>query len=255
MLDIEDDIQAAESLFISIAELANAVRESSGNTSDYSSVANWLLIKLKALHNSNSLPQLVTMNEFFELVSVFEWKELHINTIARILKPMKLNNCPPFTHPPANDSGSYWVDNSLLELGFDRREIADVMPDELSAVIMRSATPKEDHPDPLEVESRQSEQAAEDYRGKETLMCIIAGLAITIGMISGKHSRATGVNKSALARDIFNAISDFGGGMDVDTERIREIITEAIKLKAAKITSNEQEINLAAEQEEYKRFA
>ncbi|STV35645.1 Uncharacterised protein [Klebsiella pneumoniae subsp. rhinoscleromatis] len=162
---------------------------------------------------------------------------------------VKDNNCLPFCHPEEGQEGSYWTSTEFTSMGFEREKIASCFDKHLRHLILAEVDlgqPQSSSPLPPNEPITNTDHT---FRGRETLLDIIAGQAIAIGKISGKHSRASGINKSELVRDIFGAISDYGKGMSVDERQVRSLIAEAITLRAAKITSNEQVINLAAEQE------
>ncbi|WP_294900493.1 hypothetical protein [Tatumella sp. UBA2305] len=251
MLDIESEVIDAAETFISLADLAESVWHVNEGRSNYSIVADWLLMRLKRTDNARELPHLVTMDHFYELCRVSNW-EPDIDILAAMLLKLRSHNCLPFNHPADGEEGSYWSDDDFYSIGFDREAIAKVMPDEvrshiLAEIIIPGVT-DESIPqdiDPLEPMPPTIE-AGNSFRGRDTLLEIIAGQATFIGQLSGKHVRATGINKLALARDVYNSLCDFGEGMSIDAEQCRKIIGEALKLKTS---LNLDYINLEAERQ------
>jgi len=236
VLDIESELLQEAEKFVSLAEVAEAGRNISRGSPSYAAVADWLLIRLKRLDNANELPRLVTMNHFYELVPVSNW-DPDIEILAGLLLALREHNCLPFNHPPDGDSGGYWINNDLFSIGFEREALANAFPDVsshlLGEVIVKDSRGQDDvmaNPNELSVIPIQAE---DNFRGRETLLEIIAGQATYIGKVSGKHIRATGINKLALAKDVYKALCDFGEGMSVDAEQCRKIIGEALRLKTS----------------------
>ena len=238
MLDIESDLQEAEDKFISLADLASVVWELSQPKKGYAKVAEWLLLRLKKLDDESELPRLVTMNHFFELVPVSTW-DPDIDIAAGLLLDLKKHNCLPFNHPLDNESGEYWMNDSLFNVGFDRLAIAEVLPDVIREYLTKESEINAKNKQVLDGFDEESVSlppeapVTMEFRGRDSLLEIIAGQATYIGKVSGKHIRATGINKSALAKDVYDALCDFGKGMSIDPDQCRKIIGEALKLKTS----------------------
>lgn len=238
MLDIESELIEAADIFVSLSELAETVYIVSGTSPSYSAIADWLLIRLKRIDNARNLPPLVTMDHFYELVPVSNWNP-DIQTLADLLLKLRSHNCLPFNHPPDGESGSYWTDGDLFSMGFEREAIAKVLPENVRSYLLAEITTTDDPrefnsagKDPLDVLTPAIE-TDDSFRGKDSLLEIIAGQAIYIGKISGKHIRSTGINKSALAKDVHATMCDFGKGLSIDIDQCRKIIGDALKLKAS----------------------
>lgn len=248
MFDIEAELEEAYGKFISLSELADLVRSSSRAT--FSTVAEWLLMKFNQMNSAGRLPPLVIFNHFSEIQPFhsYDCREFDLQELTPHLLNLKNNNCLPYTHPAEGEKGKYWVSGSFDRLGFEREKIADCFNPQLKALILAEVDI-----DTNDLEPAQPAQLIDtdsSFRGKDALLDIIAGQAITIGKLSGKHSRATGINKSALVRDIFAAINDYGRGMLIDDRRVRDLISEALASRANRLMDNEQIVNLAAERAE-----
>ncbi|OAT21120.1 hypothetical protein M979_0349 [Buttiauxella noackiae ATCC 51607] len=248
MFDIEAELEEAYGKFISLAELASLVQ--GGSRATFSTVAEWLLMKFNQMNGAGRLPPLVIFNHFSEIQPFHpeDCKEFDLQELTPLLLNLKKNNCLPYTHPAEGEEGEYWVSDSFVRLGFEREEIADCFKPQLKALILAEVNINENELKPAQ--STMYIDIDSSLRGKDALLDIIAGQAIAIGKISGKHSRATGINKSALVRDIFAAISDYGTGMSVDDRRVRDLISEALAFRASRLVGNEQIVNLAAERAE-----
>lgn len=248
MFDIEAELEEAYDKFISLAELVCLVQ--GGSRATFSTVAEWLLMKFNQMNCAGRLPPLVIFNHFSEIQAFHheDCREFDLQELTPHLLDLRNNNCLPYTHPAEGEDGEYWVSDSFDRLGFERGEIADCFNPQLKALILAEVDVSKNDLKP--VQSTLCIDTSSPFRGRDALMDIIAGQAIAIGKISGKHSRATGINKSALVRDIFAAINDYGRGMSVDDRRVRDLISEALTSRANRLMGNEQIVNLAAERAE-----
>lgn len=248
MFDIETELEEAYGKFISLAELVGLVQ--GGARATFSTAAEWLLMKFNQMNSAGCLPPLVFFNHFSEIQPVHaeDCREFDLQELTGPLLNLKSNNCLPFTHPAEGERGEYWVSDSFDRLGFEREKIAGCFNPQLKSLILAEVD--------VSTNALKSAQQAQlidtdsSFRGRDVLLDIIAGQAIVIGKISGKHSRATGINKSALVRDIFAAIADYGKGMLVDDRRARDLISDALAARANGLIGNEQVVNLAAERAE-----
>jgi len=248
VFDIESELEEAYGKFISLAELAGLVQ--GGSSATFSTVAEWLLMKFNQMNGAGLLPPLVIFNHFCEIQPFHpeDCREFDLQELTPHLLNLKNNNCLPYTHPAEGEKGEYWVSDSFDRLGFEREKIAGCFNPQLKALILAEVNVSANDLKPAP--TAQYIDTDSSFRGRDALLDIIAGQAIAIGKISGKHSRVTGINKSALVRDIFAAINDYGQGMSVDDRRVRDLIGEALASRANRLVDNEQIVNLAAERAE-----
>jgi hypothetical protein len=252
VFDIEAELEEAYGKFISLAELVGYVQGDASTR--ISTVAEWLLMKFNRINKAGCLPPLAFFNHFSEIEPFHpeDCREFDFQELTNHLLELKNNNCLPFTHPAEGEEGKYWVSDSFDRIGFEREKIAGCFDHRLKCLILAEVDLSTSGSEPS-----QPAQLVDDdfsFRGKDALLDIIAGQAIAIAKISRKHSRsATGINISALMRDIFSAINDYGRGMSVDERRVRGLIREALEARANRLMDNEQIVNLAAERAEQER--
>lgn len=245
MLNILQDLEDAESKFVSLADIVEAIVHVSKPKPNYIAAANWLLMEFKKIDNAGNLPQLVMLNRFYELVSPTSWGyEPDIDIIDSILSIVQQHNCLPYTHPDSSSQGGYYENNSMIELGFEKSLMKPLLPqvvfDWIDGNVLVDAFESHSTRDPLDTfsENEGVNKAdttpcdTKDFRGRAVLIEIIAGLSIALGASNKKYTRKTGLNKQGIARDISDFLSDFGHGLSIDVEHCRKTIAEALLEKA-----------------------
>lgn len=138
-----------------------------------------------------------------------------------------------FSFSDKHNKKIYWQD-----LGFDRAQVRmffelhelaidiDNPPKYLSSCVELQTTPTRDH---------KESSVSDSFRGEDTALMLIAGLAVTLVKTGDKFKRGGKLNKSEVVRAAEQAIAQYGGDVAVTSKAITNCLTKALSRHASKL--------------------
>ncbi|WP_275211900.1 hypothetical protein [Citrobacter freundii] len=117
------------------------------------------------------------------------------------------------------------VNHIVAGIPYECAEVACEAPSMATAINEESS----DQPEQLE----QVEQV--DFSGRDTLLKLIAGMAISLEKASPKYRHGNKLNKSAIVRNAITNISGQGIEFNISERRLTDLVDEALKAYSPKI--------------------
>ncbi|MFZ5132204.1 hypothetical protein [Enterobacter roggenkampii] len=117
------------------------------------------------------------------------------------------------------------VNHIVAGIPYECAEVTCEAPSMTTAINEESS----DHPEQLE----QVEQV--DFSGRDTLLKLIAGMAISLEKASPKYRYGNKLNKSAIVRNAIANISGQGIEFNISERRLADLVDEALKAYSPKI--------------------
>ncbi|QLX24041.1 hypothetical protein HV271_04085 [Citrobacter freundii] len=257
MLDIRGEFSKVEAEFVSVCRLIERLQlisrhESPSGEVTVPEICTWLMKQIN--ENSTFVPTLMNLTNIYTIEPTFpkgtvedeiDWLKKKLITIIN-MKHLPIKN----DEEPDTDD---WFDKSLYATGFLKSDIENFIPQlvknmeftfqekssQLNVLSMESkytATPDVSSLDTKDILEQSCEWS--NFKGKDTALMMIAGLAISLSKSSGGLMIGDKINVSAIARAAAKSINQFGAGVDVSDRALENLVRDALKHHDSKFSNS-----------------
>ena len=255
MLDIFGELEAAENDFVSICRLIERIalmssHESPSRAADVPTICKWLLKRIS--ESDKPIPCLRVLTAYYAIEVKFPDDTIEYDrawVIQKLSSIIGMAKLPLKEHENAGPDD--WFDHALHTSGFLRCEIEEFIPELVKKIEFPALQERTTDINLVAIETKfsssQISNTAEiadnpdqpckwdNFKGRDTALMMIAGLAISLSKSSGGIIVGDRLNVSAIARAAAKSINDYGDGVDLSDKALRNLVTEALKLHASKI--------------------